>query len=325
VVNQSREIHEQIADLLSTVRHVRDEPEKYRDGGLSQQSPAETKIHRLLQSKQDMDFTETPLKDVVESLKLKVGIEIQVDAKAITDSGVSIDAPITFKVKNMRLATALRLMLAPVELSYIIDHEVLLITSAAAANDHVITRLYAVGDLLNQPPDDSASYQELIDLVTSTVHPASWVDAGGTGSIQPFPISKALVCTQTEQGHEEIVELLKRIRSLKPAKSAAATGSDKTSGEPPTRFYRLSPELADGAAEYSTAIKRLVEPSAWAKDDAYIGKVPDGIVARCSPTMHQRIRELLTELEALPPKGAAESGTGIRKKGGVGGQVSGAF
>ncbi len=328
VISQTHEIHEQIVELLATIRQCRDEPRKYRDGGLGADSGPEAKIYEWLQTKQDLDYHETPLKDLVEHLKVH-GPEIQLDAKAITDAGGSTDMPITFSAKNMRLESGLRLMLGQHELSYIIDHEVLLITSAAAAKEHVITRPYSVGDLVVEPsresPTDGDSYEKLVNMITSTIAPTSWAQSGGTGSILAFPVAKTLVCAQTEQIHEEIVDLLAKLRAHKPVKLASAAGSDKPTGEPVTRFYRLSADR-ESAAEYITVIKKLIEPELWKRDGAYIGKVPDGIVARCSPKTHERIRELLTELDALPPKGAAESGTGIRKKGAAAGQPgSGAF
>jgi hypothetical protein len=327
VISQTREIHEEIADLLVTIRQCRDEPGEYRDGGPGAHSGPEAKIYESLQKTLDLDYNETPLKDVAQHLNMH-GPVIQLDARAITDAGGSMDMPITFKVKNMRMETALREMLSQHELSYMIDHEVLLITSAAAAKEHVIMRLYAVGDLVVEPsaesPDDSASYGKLTEVIISTIAPTSWADSGGVGSIQAFRLSQAIVCGQTEEIHEEIAALLAKLRAYKRVKSASASGGDKPTGEPVTRFYRLVSDRA-GTAEYITVIKELVEPSVWARKEAYIYNLPEGIVVRCSPKTHERIRELLTDVEALAPQGAAGSGTGIRKKGGLGGQGSGAF
>ena len=95
-----------------------------------------------------MEFVDTPLKDVVDQLKLQHGIEIQLDMKALTEASVSPDMPITKSLKGISLRSALRLMLGEKDLNYIIDHEVLLITTADKAKATVVTKVYPVADLV---------------------------------------------------------------------------------------------------------------------------------------------------------------------------------
>ncbi len=59
-----------------------------------------------------------------------------------------------------------------------------------------------------------ADFDSLIELITSTVKPTSWDAVGGPGSIAPFQTNLSLVISQTQEVHEEIVDLLEQLRRL---------------------------------------------------------------------------------------------------------------
>jgi hypothetical protein len=105
------------------------------------------RIMAALDGPTEMEFIETPLKDVVDALKILHGIEIQLDSKAITDAGGTLDVPITESLKGISLRSALRLMLHEHELDFALTNEVLLITSAESP---YVLRQYEVADLLSE-------------------------------------------------------------------------------------------------------------------------------------------------------------------------------
>jgi general secretion pathway protein D len=59
-----------------------------------------------------------------------------------------------------------------------------------------------------------ADFDSLIELITSTVKPTSWDTVGGPGSIAGFETNLSLVVSQTQEVHEEIVDLLEQLRKL---------------------------------------------------------------------------------------------------------------
>ncbi len=59
-----------------------------------------------------------------------------------------------------------------------------------------------------------ADFDSLIDLITSTVKPQTWDEVGGPGSIAPFETNLSIVVSQTQDVHEEIVDLLEQLRRL---------------------------------------------------------------------------------------------------------------
>ncbi len=59
-----------------------------------------------------------------------------------------------------------------------------------------------------------ADFDSLIDLITSTIKPTTWDDVGGPGSIAPFETNLSIVVSQTQDVHDEIVDLLEQLRRL---------------------------------------------------------------------------------------------------------------
>lgn len=59
-----------------------------------------------------------------------------------------------------------------------------------------------------------ADFDSIIELITSTIQPTTWDEVGGPGSIAPFETNLSLVVSQTQDVHEEIVDLLEQLRRL---------------------------------------------------------------------------------------------------------------
>ncbi len=57
-------------------------------------------------------------------------------------------------------------------------------------------------------------FDSLIELITTTIQPTTWDEVGGPGSIAPFETNLSLVVSQTQDVHEEIVDLLEQLRRL---------------------------------------------------------------------------------------------------------------
>ena len=113
-------------------------------------SPAEKKIEEALKQPTQIEFVETPLKDVVDYLKDLHKIEIQLDTAALKEAGVDESTQVTKNIKGISLRSALKLMLDDLQLKYVIHNEVLLITSPAKAesDEYMTTKVYPVADLV---------------------------------------------------------------------------------------------------------------------------------------------------------------------------------
>jgi hypothetical protein len=122
--------------------------ERYESMDLASHGAQEKKIMSALKSPTQVDFIETPMQDVIDFLKDYHGIEIQIDTKALNDVGIDPTTPITKNLKGISLRSALKLMLRELELTYVIQDEVLLITTPEEAETHLSTKVYPVADLV---------------------------------------------------------------------------------------------------------------------------------------------------------------------------------
>ncbi|MBI2823352.1 MAG: hypothetical protein HYX69_01530 [Planctomycetia bacterium] len=59
-----------------------------------------------------------------------------------------------------------------------------------------------------------ADFDSLIDLITSTIHPDSWDENSGPGTVSPYQNNLSLVISQKQEVHDEIAELLAQLRRL---------------------------------------------------------------------------------------------------------------
>jgi general secretion pathway protein D len=57
-------------------------------------------------------------------------------------------------------------------------------------------------------------FDSLIELITTTIEPDTWDEVGGPGSIAPFETTLSLVVSQTQDIHDQIVDLLEQLRRL---------------------------------------------------------------------------------------------------------------
>ena len=121
---------------------------KFKAVDLKENGASEAKILAALDEKTDLDFAEQPLSDVVDYLKQRHSIEIQLDKKALTDSGIGSEVPITRALKGITLRSALKLLLGELDLTYVVRNEVLMITSKSEAEQMLSNRVYPVADLI---------------------------------------------------------------------------------------------------------------------------------------------------------------------------------
>lgn len=189
-------------------------------------------IRDVLERSTAMDFVDTPLSEVMAFLKDFHQIQIQFDQPALEETGVAIDTPVTRDLKGIELRSALRLLLEPLDLTYVVKNQVLLITSLDVASEMLERRAYPVADLVRKP-DGSADYSGLIRVITSTIKPDSWEEAGGPARIVPY--RGTLVIGQLEAVHDDIAKLLRMLRSdaAVAARESISENSSAAKASPP--------------------------------------------------------------------------------------------
>jgi len=205
---------------------------------LKRRTPSEVAIELALPKQvgsAGLEVFDTPLAEVVDFLQSEYNIPIVIDSRALEDLGVSSDDPVTVTARNIKLESALNLMLRQLDLTYIVRDEVLQITTLEEAFVIMEVRAYPV-DFLKTDSDEVAK------LITSTVEPDSWnqvwgVSRSGDGSFtaekswQPGrghgviaheAGNRRLVIRQTYAVHQQINKLLSELKQA--AESASNSG-----------------------------------------------------------------------------------------------------
>ena len=202
----------------------------------------ELKIIDTLDKPTSLEFLDLPFEDSIAFLKEYHKLNIWVDRQTLIDEGVALDQPITLKLAGVSLRSILKLLLEPVQLTYLIENDVMKITTAAHASDRVVTRIYPVRDLYRgqvvvnerQFDEKGALRQttsefrpgDLETAIVKTIEPYSWGNgakrphwdgfaAGETGSITYVIEAGSLVIRQTGAIHEQILQLLRDLREAK--------------------------------------------------------------------------------------------------------------
>ena len=105
-------------------------------------TPAEQEIQKSLGKLVEAKFNERPLGEVLETLSKMVGVNIHLDPQGLAAEGLTTDQPVTLNLTQpISLRSALNLLLETKGLSYMIQNEVLLVTSAAdARREHATPR-----------------------------------------------------------------------------------------------------------------------------------------------------------------------------------------
>ncbi len=170
--------------------------------GASSRMRRAAEISKKLNEDMLMEFNEAPLREVLDYFQTALAFPITVDNSALEEIGMSSDTPITCSYNGISLRSALPLLLEPLDLDYVIRHEVLMITSKEAARKQLDPRVYRL---------ESFDPQELVELITSMVAADTWEEAGGTGSIKPLG-EQHLVIAQTDQIHDQIADFLEKLR-----------------------------------------------------------------------------------------------------------------
>ena len=188
-------------------------------GSETGESEEELRIEKSLSKPVSLDFKDTPLNEVIHHLATAADVNVVLDSLGLQEVGAQPTTKVTLKVGGVKLKSVLNLLLEPLELTYMIDDEVLKITSRQRSQGDLFVANYPVADLVTATEADDPSRRinsldSLRELIATTVRPDSWDELGGNGSVKPYEGTLSLVVRQTPQVHDEIRDLLAMFRRL---------------------------------------------------------------------------------------------------------------
>lgn len=181
---------------------------------LPQPVGAEKHINTALDEIMDFDFNKESLEGVMAKIAAQHDIQIVIDGVKLEEESIPTAAKdLTLKLAGVSLRSGLNLLLRQRGLTFLIEDEVLKVTTRTVALNKRPTRTYPVRDLVGNVDVDYLLLSQTIQQSTGGPPDDPWMEADGEGgSVCVFPSTGCLVIRQTQEGHEEILKLLRSLR-----------------------------------------------------------------------------------------------------------------
>lgn len=278
--------------------------------------------------KQPLQYMDTPLNQITAAISDDFEIPIVFDTAALDQLAISSEVEVSVSLRNLSLRSALQIMLDQVEdLAYLVENEVLLITTTEAAQEQLQTRVYNVVDLVETTAEFSrsdptkATFDELISVILASVESEFWVE-NGTGPSEIWPLAPGmLIVTTTAPVHDQLAAVLAEIRRVR---QQIVESGMVASGAPPaaeSAAIRINPALVndeDGSRDRITAAL-VSSVTTWDDfpEDAgrpFLYVVGDKVLVRQTPATVAEVRQAVRAL-GLEPSGNAFAGSSRRHDG----------
>jgi hypothetical protein len=152
------------------------------------------------------DVVDLPLEELATEFSTRVGLPVLIDKTALKDVGIPLDEPMTASINDVPAYLLLERVLRGLGLTWVIDDDIVRITTTEIAEEWTETTVYPVGDLLQS----GCTMQSLIDTLQSETD-AEWEDIDGVGGTVS-QAGRTLVLRQTQRAHREIAGILEALR-----------------------------------------------------------------------------------------------------------------
>jgi hypothetical protein len=134
-------------------RALTERRKKWAQTDLRVESKNEARISEALDQPVEFTIDPQPLKDAIDFISTRYTIPIILDAKALEDASIDTSTEVKMPISGMKLRNMLKLLLEqlPTPLTYVVEDEVMKITTVEKANEKLTIRMYPVGDLVLGP------------------------------------------------------------------------------------------------------------------------------------------------------------------------------
>ena len=138
------------------------------------------RLFQVLKQRDAIDIKQMPLKRAMQHLSEQFGIQILIDAKGLEEETVSVEDPVDISLSDIPLGNALHWILSPLNLTYSIHSEVLLITSSSYSSECLV--IYDVTSITVGQESTNA----IMRLVDRNISADQWENSGGTSTMECF-------------------------------------------------------------------------------------------------------------------------------------------
>lgn len=260
------------------------------EDGRRRYTETELEIQRSLREKVRVSYNNEPLSTVLDDLGSLAGISVYLDPNGMQVEGVTSDMPVSINLnQEIQLKSALNLVLEPFGLTYVVQDEVLKITSEDIREKKTETIAYDVADLVIPIPNFHAGYES---GMAGALHAAINAQARPAGPNGQYSAVPAVPGMQMPNGN--LYQMANSNGSMSPGNLSGPPG--------------FGPGGAGGAAQadFDTLIDLVVAtiaPDTWddVGGEGSIQGFPTNLSLVVSNTqdVHEQIADLLEQLRRL--------------------------
>ena len=179
----------------------------------------DTDIFASLSKLKNLEIDNQGLENALQQIATEAGCRLLIDAPTLADEGISSDQPVKCHLHKLPLGICLKKLLEPLQLTYVVEEGVLVITTIARADETLSIRVYDISNChkMTKPLSYARLLSTLADLTSG-----KWLELEGEGGQAELLSSKHLLVLQTQQVHSEIELLIEELSADKtgsPAKS----------------------------------------------------------------------------------------------------------
>jgi hypothetical protein len=135
----------------------------------------------------DVNFNAVPLRQCFEFISDSTGANLHVNWNALGAAGITPETPVTMRMRSVSVRKVLNMLLAEAAagqgtLAFYVDEGIVEITTREISDRQLITRVYAVDDLLFQVPDFDDAPDFSLNSGTNNNNSSNTSGTGTSGS-----------------------------------------------------------------------------------------------------------------------------------------------
>jgi len=165
----------------------------------------------------DVDFKRTPLEQAAAMLGRQAGVAITLDPTSLANAMVDRNQPVDLRADRVRLATALDLMLSPLNLVAQFRPDVVVVVDRESTKKTNTQRFYPVADLVLNATGGwvDSDGRKLSQILVDSVDRDVWEPNGGDATITFYLPALCLVITAPPDTQYKVRQLLGMLRRAK--------------------------------------------------------------------------------------------------------------
>jgi hypothetical protein len=229
----------------------------------------------------NLEIDDQSLEAALQQIGAEAGCRLLIDFPSLAEEGISSDQSLNCHLHKLPLGICLKKLLEPLQLTHVVDEGVLVITTAAKAEEMLSIRIYDVGNCqkITKSLSPPGFMHTLVELTSG-----KWEQADGEGGEAELISSKHLLVLQTQRVHSELELLVEEL--------SVDTSGSPAKPEIELRVYTV-PDI-ETAADFVKILPRILG-KAWIENGS-IDQAGKSLLISQTGDVHVKIERIIEAL-----------------------------